>query len=231
MIKKKVSAIIQVRTGSKRFPRKSLAKLGDSKIIEWGINRTKQSKFLDEVILATSDLEEDKLFLKIAKEHSIKIFFGEKENVLKRFLDTAKYFSTDVVVRICADNPFISHSFIDELIKFFEKNNCDLAFNHQTRLNTKIVDGFGAEIFNKKILEKIFNSTNEKAHLEHVTQFIWDNHQKMNIKACPVKDIFMNSDLKFDVDYKEDLVKLNNFVLKHKINFKTLPENIVKCYE
>ena len=46
-----------------------------------------------------------------------------------------------------------------------------------------------------------------------------------------VNSVVLNSDLKFDVDYKEDLVKLNNFVLKHKINFKTLPENIVKCYE
>ena len=57
------------------------------------------------------------------------------------------------------------------------------------------------------------------------------NNNKMNIKACPVKNIFMNNKLKFDVDYKEDLVKLNNFVLKHKINFKTSPENIVNCYE
>ena len=51
---KEVGAIIQARTSSVRLPKKVLKKIGNFKVIEWVINRTKKSKLLKKIILATT---------------------------------------------------------------------------------------------------------------------------------------------------------------------------------
>ena len=47
-------AVIQVRTGSKRLPRKSLIKLKGLRIIDWVIKRTKKTSLIDDIILVTT---------------------------------------------------------------------------------------------------------------------------------------------------------------------------------
>ena len=113
------AAVIQVRTGSKRLPKKSLIKLSGLRIIDWVIKRTKKAALIDEIIIATTKKKEDRVFSKIAKKNKVKIFYGEETNVLKRFCDTAERFNIKNIVRICADRPFISPDFIDNLILFF----------------------------------------------------------------------------------------------------------------
>ena len=151
------AAIIQVRTGSKRLPNKSLLDLGSLKTIEWVIKRVKKTSLLDEIILATTKKQEDKIFNKFAKKNKIKIFFGDEKNVLKRFCDAGEKFRVHNIIRICADRPFIDPKFIDKLINFFKKNKCDLAFNHVSnkKLKFKCIDGFGAEVFSLQSLKKI----------------------------------------------------------------------------
>ena len=46
--------VIQVRTGSKRLPKKSLIKLSGLRIIDWVIKRTKKAALIDEIIIATT---------------------------------------------------------------------------------------------------------------------------------------------------------------------------------
>ena len=52
----RVVALVQARMGSSRFPGKMLAPLGGAPILEWVLTRVKGSKYLDQVVLATSDL-------------------------------------------------------------------------------------------------------------------------------------------------------------------------------
>ena len=87
------------------------------------VKRTKRSKNLDEIVIATSKKNDDKVFEKIAQKLKVKIYFGDEKNVLARFLKAANKFKADNIIRICADNPFISYKFIDNLINFYEKIN------------------------------------------------------------------------------------------------------------
>ena len=54
-------------------------------LIEWVVKRTKKSKNLDEIVIATLK-NADKVFGKIAKKLKVKIYFGDENNVLARFL-------------------------------------------------------------------------------------------------------------------------------------------------
>ena len=224
------AAIIQVRSGSKRLPIKSLLDLGSLKTIEWVIKRVKKTSLLDEIILATTKKQEDKIFNKFAKKNKIKIFFGDEKNVLKRFCDAGEKFRVHNIIRICADRPFIDPKFIDKLINFFKKNKCDLAFNHVSnkKLKFKCIDGFGAEVFSLQSLKKIQEKTFNKNDLEHVTKYFYNN-KRFKVSPVPVKKLFKRSQISLDLDTKKDFVYLNNLVKKNNFNIFSKSENIVKA--
>ena len=50
MKKSNYVAVIQIRMGSKRLKNKSLAYIGNYKVVDWVIKRTKISKSLDDII-------------------------------------------------------------------------------------------------------------------------------------------------------------------------------------
>ena len=70
----KISAIIQARLGSKRFPKKILKKVSDKTILEHVIDQVQNSKLIDEIIIATTDLKQDHAITEICKKNKIKFF-------------------------------------------------------------------------------------------------------------------------------------------------------------
>ena len=68
MNKFKISCLIQARCGSKRFPNKMIHKIKNRTLLDWVIKRVKKSKLIDEVIIVTSNLKQDKKIIDIAKK-------------------------------------------------------------------------------------------------------------------------------------------------------------------
>ena len=228
MKKIKNVAIIQARQGSKRLPEKSTKKISKHSLIEWVVKRTQISKNLDKIVIATTRNKEDKVFKKIAKKLKVKIFFGDKNNVLARFLGAAIKFNADNIIRICADNPFVSFRFIDNLINFYNSHSCDLSFNHRSdkKINYKCIDGLGAEIFSISVLKSISQLANSKADQEHVTKFIYDNKEKFNILPAPIKKKFQIKK-KLDINTEKDLKKIIKIVKKKKLNINSSDQQII----
>ena len=77
----KIVAIIQTRTGSRRFPKKVLKNILNKSLIDWVIYRTKKSSKLKQIILATTKLKKDDVLVNIAK----KIRFQFLEEMKKMF--------------------------------------------------------------------------------------------------------------------------------------------------
>jgi spore coat polysaccharide biosynthesis protein SpsF len=110
----KVTLIVQARSNSTRLKNKMFLTLGKYKILEWVILRLKNIRFVDNLVIATSDKVEDRNILKIAKKNNLKVFIGDEKNVLKRFYLCSKKFPSDLVVRVCADNPLIDKKEIEK---------------------------------------------------------------------------------------------------------------------
>ena len=223
-------AIIQARMDSSRFPSKMKARLGNFSIIEWVILRIKKSKLLDNIVIATSNEEQDNYLANLANKYEIQNYRGSKLNVLNRFVEAASQYEADHVVRICADNPFICSDLIDNLIKYYQQSECDLVFNHSPLLNSNFADGFGAEILSTQTLNQVLKEANSDFHKEHVTKFIYDN--KSNFKICfpPCPSELSFPHLKFDVDKVDDLIKLNHFLKTCQIQIDTPAKDILKVY-
>jgi len=220
--------IIQARIGSKRFPGKMLEKISNLSLIEWVIKRVKKTKKLKKIIIATTKNKNDNILKKIAKKNKICIFRGSTKDVLNRYYKAAKYFKGNIIIRVCADNPFVDPEQIELLIKKFKKNNYDYVCNHQNRLNSNYVDGFGAEMFTMDVLKLINKKANLKSQREHVTKYIWDHKNKFRIFSIPAKKELAYPNLKFDIDTLKDYISIKNLVKQKKITINSTAKKIVK---
>ena len=165
----RVVAVVQARMGSQRFPGKMLAKLGERDLLSWVLTRVCDAKQLDQVVLATSDGRDDDELANAASSFDVIVVRGSQNNVLDRFIQSAKIAQADIVVRVCADNPFVAAEEIDRLVIAHESGNYDYSCNHQQKLNNRYADGFGAEILSTTLLNNIADSTTQQSHREHVT--------------------------------------------------------------
>ncbi|MDD5392917.1 MAG: LIC12162 family protein [Thiothrix sp.] len=208
----RVIALVQARMGSTRFPGKMLANLGGHPILEWVLRRTNQACLIDQVVLATTDLNHDDPLVVLAHKLGFEIFRGSESDVLDRFATAASMYKADAVVRICADNPFIDADEIDRLVSHFKNNPCDYACNHQDRLGSRYADGFGAEIFSNSLLQQIAQVAVELKHREHATLYLWDHASEFCITAIPSPPELAYPELRFDIDLTQDLSNLEELV-------------------
>ena len=225
-----VVAIVQARMGSSRFPGKMLAKLGDRDLLSWVLTRVCNAKQVDQVVLATSTSRDDDRLADVASKFNIVVVRGSQDDVLDRFVQSAKVSQADLVVRVCADNPFVAAEEIDRLVVAHNSGNYDYSCNHQQKLGNKYADGFGAEILSASLLNDIARLTTQTSHLEHVTSYIWDNSSKFKIQAVVAPAELAFPEVKLDIDTPQELQQLNEFVNNFAVTTSASAAEIVKAF-
>lgn len=171
---KKIVAIIQARMGSTRLPGKVMKKMFGRTVLSHVIERVKQSEEINEIVIATSTLEQDEVISKEAKKCGVNCFRGSEDDVLSRYYFTAKENNADAVVRITTDCPLIDPSIIDKIINNYKKNSYNLVTNAGIDTSQrKYPRGLDTEVFSIKDLEKAFSNAIESYQREHVTPYIY----------------------------------------------------------
>ena len=210
-MKIKYTVIIQARLGSTRFPHKMVKKIGNQTIIEILITRLKQSRLINNIILATTKKKHDNKLDLLARKNKIRVFRGSEDNVLERFYKASKSIESDYLIRICGDCPLLDSTIIDKLIKINNKKK----FDYLSNINPpSFPDGFDVEIFSKKILKEAYLKAKSKYDKEHVTPYIIRKAKsKFNLKNS--KDF---SNLRLTIDEEKDFLVINKII--NKINKK-----------
>lgn len=162
-----VGVIIQARMGSSRLPGKSLMKLGSKTLIDHVIQRCLASVTLNQVYLATTNQQEDKVLVEhVAEKYGIKIFLGDKSDVRSRFAAISKDHSLSKVVRITADDPFKDPAHIQESIRQLDLDGIDYYNNFETPV---FPIGLDVESFRTKALYDNIRLDASCESMEHVT--------------------------------------------------------------
>ena len=226
----RVVAVVQARMGSQRFPGKMLSQLGEHTLLDWVLQRVLRSTQVDQVVLATSINSEDDKLVSAALRLEVNSIRGSEADVLSRFMLAADKSQADLVVRVCADNPFVAPEELDRLIVDHRAKNVDYSCNHQQKLSNKYADGFGAEIFSHDLLKKLANQTTQQAHREHVTSYIWDNQNEFKINAVTAPAELAFPEVKLDIDTPAELVVLNEFVRQYSVKIETKAAEIVESF-
>ena len=198
-MKKNITAIIQARLGSKRFPGKVLKKLSDKSLIEILFTRLKESQHLSNIVFAIPDNDENIDLEKEIESINATYFSGDEDDVLKRYYMTAKKYNAEHIVRITADCPLIDPMMLDEMLLIYSENN----FDYMSNTNPPTYpDGFDIEIFTYEALDDAYKNAIDDYDREHVTPYIHRNSD--NIIYNYQSDIDF-SGLRLTVDDPEDL--------------------------
>ncbi len=118
-----VICIIPARYYSTRFPGKPLAEISGKPLIQWVFEGVRSAKLINKIIIATDDQR-----IKNAVDHftgsaGISLMTSKKlPSGMDRVCQAAKGIAADVVVNVQGDEPLISGSSVDALVKEFHKD-------------------------------------------------------------------------------------------------------------
>jgi glutamate-1-semialdehyde 2,1-aminomutase len=226
MVKKnKTAAIIQARFNSTRLRGKVLKKINGITILEILIKRLKKVKNLDDVIVACSNNIDDVKIISLCKKLRINYFVGSEKNVLKRYLEAAKYYNISNIVRITSDCPLMDPKVVGEIVQKFHKLNVDYASNI---IKPTYPDGFDVEVMKFRTLQKSYLKKLNDNEKEHVTLEILNNTKYKKYSHELSKDY---SKLRLTLDTMSDLKIINKLFKKYKFDFKISLNKILYLYK
>lgn len=198
--------IIQARLRSTRLPCKVLLSLAGKPLLYHVINRCKQSKLADKVIVATTKNPEDILISEMCKEWGVECFRGDSKNVSNRYYKAACTQKSDLVVRVTSDCPLVDPRIIDLCIKRIKLEKCSyISTSHEG--NKAFPRGLDVEVFTIDALKTSSKLATRGYEKEHVTPYIWEN-KNGKFRICdplwPEKGYI--GGFRLTVDYFEDYV-------------------------
>lgn len=185
------------------MPDKVLKEINGVPLLEYQVNRVRQSKLIDSVIVATSDNRLDDAIVEFCEQTKINCFRGSENNVLERYYECAKQYNADIVVRLTGDCPFSDPSVIDATVGLLEKSNADFSANTVPPEKSCFPDGSDVEVFSMCALERAHAECLDPHDREHVTFYFWkyDN----GFKTVQLGNEIDYSKYRLTVDYPEDL--------------------------
>ncbi|SFB74327.1 spore coat polysaccharide biosynthesis protein SpsF [Brevinema andersonii] len=203
-----IFAGIQARLGSKRFPGKIFAPLIGKPILTHVIQRVQAMKNIKNHALLVPDREIETFHDFIKKEKlDIQVFGGSELDVLKRYVDAARYFCVqNPIMRVTADNPLLSVFLANQLIDLFDET-MDLAHFLGNPLGT------GVEIVTPKALLSAHKNATSSTDKEHVTQYIYKNRQIFRVFEPQIQLSipydFVSVDTSQDLERVEKILAMN----------------------
>jgi len=203
-----ISIIIQARIGATRLPQKmSLSFWNGMSMLEILFIRLNEAGFNIPVIVATTTNDCDNFIENLALKHNIQPYRGDEHHVLMRFIDAAKFYQTEKIIRICADNPLLDMDALRFQIQSFSTSDVDYwCYSLKDATPTiKTHYGFWTEGVTLEALEKVAATTNEKIYQEHVTNYIYANPEKFKLHFERISDFVENNkSIRLTVDTIQD---------------------------
>jgi len=132
MSRPKVGFLITARLKSSRLPKKVILDIAGKPAIVHQLDRIKQAKHIDKIVICTSTNPQDDPLVEIARQEGVECYRGSEEDVLSRLLKSAQEHDLDYFVNITADCPLIDPKFIDQIAKTLHSTDADLV--RMTRL-------------------------------------------------------------------------------------------------
>ena len=246
----KIVGITQARIGSSRLPKKVLLEIKNKTLLHYHLTRIKQSKLVDNWIVATTNEDDSDIICDIARSQNLNSYKGSLNDVLDRFYQAVKNENANYVVRVTSDCPLIDASLIDETVQFCIDKN--LAYFSNV-FEDKYPDGLDVEVFKFEALEEAWQNATLQADREHVTPYIRrkvdlsnykndtidskyssvritvDEEVDFNVIQHLIENLGENEDWKTYADYilnNEEIKKINDSIIRNQGYMKSKFEEI-----
>jgi len=220
-----IGCIIQARMGSSRLPGKVMMHIDEENpVIYYVIKQLQHCKLIDEIVIATTTLNEDDVIEKYAASIGIICYRGNQNDVLDRYYQCAKVFSFSSIVRVTSDCPLIDPTIVYSVIQKFKLNSYDYVSNFIPRT---FPFGTEAEIFSFQCLASTWENAKKKSEREHVTPYIYNAENKYRIGS--ITNSTNLSHLKWSIDRLNDL-KLIRYIISKITKRPILMKDVLDLY-
>ncbi len=216
----KTAALIVARLSSERIPRKNVLPLNGIPMIIRLVNRLRDSKYLDDIIVCTSEHSSDDELCKLCQENNISYGRGPLENVMERICSVASDHDVTTIVEILGDNPFIQSDLVDHGIEIFDSHVFDYVANYSNdyvqELNIpKFPIGIRVQVYSLQSALLYLDDTLKRR--SHPSSFLYSNPERFNVKLFGAIDKFQNlnhPNYNISVNYKSNFEFANQIFKK-----------------
>lgn len=225
----KVLCIVQARMGSERLPGKVLKKINGNPMIFYTLKRLKESRYIDEIVLATSTKDIDTPLANYVSSLGVDVFRGSEGNVLERYKLASDKYGCDVIVRVTGDCPLIDSIIVDNAITKYLMYDYDYL---RLDVPETFLRGFDVEVFSHDVLDRVYSivcseeglkNCDYEPYREHVTYYIYKHPKDFKIGYLKGENkIFQNINL--SVDREEDFLIVKEIIesFEENLNYKNI---------
>lgn len=194
-----IIAIIQARMGSSRLPGKILKPLGDFDVLTFDIERCRAIEGVSQVIVATSLLPQDDAIVKWCEDRHVAYYRGSEDDVLDRYVQCAKMYKPNYVMRVTSDCPFLDYEMASEMVALMKKESKDIML-----LEGELPRGLAVELISYDVLLHIHNVGQELRHREHVTYYAYEYVEEFDPVTYKIPENRQAPELRITLDTEED---------------------------
>jgi len=188
--------------GSSRLPGKVLMDIAGKSMLYRTISQSQRACTLTQLIVATTVRPEDQAITEELRRMGVAWTRGSSDNVLDRYLQAAREFDGEIIVRITSDCPLIDPNVIDLVVSSFLASQPPVHYASNTLLRT-YPRGLDVEVFSREALEAAAAEASTAEQREHVTPYLYQEPSKFRLRAVTNPTDY--SHYRWTVDTTEDL--------------------------
>ena len=166
----RIVASIEARMTSSRLPGKVMMTAGGRPMLAILIERLKQVREIDEIVLATTVNSNDEVLEGTARDCGASVFRGSEDDVLGRVCGAINQARADVVVEITADCPLTDPKMVSFCIREYQRTaDANKYIANTTGSQLGAPAGLDVQVFSADALRAIEREVHDLAAREHVS--------------------------------------------------------------
>jgi spore coat polysaccharide biosynthesis protein SpsF len=194
-------AVVAARMTSSRMPGKSLVPLAGTPSLAHLIRRLRRSRYLDGIVIATTDRRTDDPIRSCARTEGVAVFSGSEDDVLDRTVRAAESVGASIIVQVTGDCPLIDAAVVDRTIEAYLVERPDYACN---RMPESYPNGMDTEVFATSLLAEVSKITEDPADREHVSLYIYEHPERYRLLNVTAPNEHHWPELRLTLDTEED---------------------------
>lgn len=195
-----IIAILQARMSSSRAPGKVLRPILGQPMIVRHLERLRRAETLGRIVVATSEGADDDAIDAAVSAVGVDVFRGSLDDVLDRYVQAARRYTPDHVVRVTADCPLADWRLLDRIVRTHLVSEADYTSN---TLPLTWPNGLNVEVVRTSALERAWSESNAQYDREHVTPFVKREDGFRRTSVMRATDL---SQVRWTVDYPDDFI-------------------------
>lgn len=226
MNEKILPIIIQLTRINESFQGRCFRDLNGTTVLESLIGRMKE-EYGSQIVIATSDREDDSIFDEVAAKMDVEIFHGDFKNIVKRLIGASDMFQDKDFIRVYATYPLLDIEEMRILAQEHIAGDYEYSYNEH---NEGVLWGTGCEVFSKSLLQKLDAMQLSDSTLETVGFYLRQNNHVYKVlrhyvrKDRPSYKLCLETlrDIEVIKDIYQNVSSINNteiiqYLDKHKV--------------